>query len=118
MFHPEKPQFEFKVNNRVGNINHDQWAIIVSQYFANFFVNETRNNCFRFKNKLEESEHLIYNYNKYLEYTGNDEHSSFEETYSFPESVNAAIPGVYICMPISYLIYLFLSNMFIAKIFL
>ncbi|KAH7637372.1 gamma-glutamyl hydrolase a-like protein [Dermatophagoides farinae] len=88
MWHPEKNQFEFVINEHVGNINHDRWAIIVAQYFGNFFVNEARRSCGRFKDKLDESQHLIYNYNDYVEYTGQNGKSSYEEIYKFPVDVN------------------------------
>ncbi|UXI20979.1 DNA repair protein complementing XP-A cells [Sarcoptes scabiei] len=89
-WHPEKSQFEFVVSANVGNINHDRWAILASQYFSNFFINECRKNCGHFVDKLEESQHLIYNYVEYLEYIGNDPKSSIEERYHFPESCNKA----------------------------
>ncbi|KPM03980.1 gamma-glutamyl hydrolase A-like protein [Sarcoptes scabiei] len=89
-WHPEKSQFEFVVGANVGNINHDRWAILASQYFSNFFINECRKNCGHFVDKLEESQHLIYNYVEYLEYIGNDPKSSIEERYHFPESCNKA----------------------------
>ncbi|OTF80356.1 gamma-glutamyl hydrolase A-like protein [Euroglyphus maynei] len=89
MWHPEKNQFEFVINDHVGNINHDRWSIIVAQYFGNFFVNEARRSCGRFNDKLDESKHLIYNYNECCrEYTGNDGKSSYEEIFRFPFDAN------------------------------
>lgn len=39
-FHPEKPIFAWAVNT---TIKHDPVSVMVSQYFANFFVNEGKN---------------------------------------------------------------------------
>ena len=83
-YHPEKNQFEFVVNANKGNISHDWNAIQVGQYFGNFLVNEARLNWNHFKNKLEESNHLIYNFNGYRYYTGKDKNAVFEEEYRFP----------------------------------
>ena len=83
-WHPEKNQFEFVVNEHKGNISHDWNAIQVGQYFGNFLVNEARRNTHHFKNKLDESNHLIYNYNGYRHYTGKEANASFEEEYRFP----------------------------------
>ncbi|XP_027195779.1 gamma-glutamyl hydrolase-like isoform X2 [Dermatophagoides pteronyssinus] len=88
IWHPEKIPYEFVINEHMGNFNHYLKAIMVSQYFGNFFVNEARRSCGKFDNKLDESQHLIYNYNEYRKYTGNDGKSSYEETFIFPTNVN------------------------------
>jgi len=49
-------------------IPHDDKSIRVSQYFANFFVNETRKNNHSFANLDEERSWLIYNFQP--NYTG------------------------------------------------
>ncbi|XP_014089422.2 gamma-glutamyl hydrolase [Bactrocera oleae] len=58
-FHPEKVLYEF-IPNR--NITHTSQAVIASQYFADFFVNEARKNRNNFANSTEEIDELIYNY--------------------------------------------------------
>ena len=83
-WHPEKIQFEWVVNESVGNINHDAEAIQVGQYFSNFLVNEARKNGQHFVNKTEEISRLMYNYHKYLVYTGPNRGADFEEIYQFP----------------------------------
>ena len=62
-WHPEMNVFEFSHNENIGkNINHSFDAILVSQYMANFFVNECRKNHHRFLNEDEERKSLIFNY--------------------------------------------------------
>ena len=56
-------------------------VIQVAQYFANFFVSETRKNAHKFSSKEEEEENLIYNYSPV--YTGRLDDSSFEQAYFF-----------------------------------
>lgn len=85
-WHPEKNQFEFVINKNTGNITHDRYAILVGQYFGNFLINEARKNDHRFKNKLNELDSLIYNYNHLKRYTGKSPTASFEEEYYFPNS--------------------------------
>ncbi|GFU39023.1 gamma-glutamyl hydrolase [Nephila pilipes] len=62
-FHPEKVLFEWILSKTHKHIPHNQDAIRVSQYFANFFVNEARKSFHHFPNKQEEDTALIYNYN-------------------------------------------------------
>ena len=83
-WHPEKAQFEWVQTNHSGNINHDWNAIQTGQYFGNFLVNEARKNEQQFGNKTEEDETLIYNYSKYLKYTGFKGKGSMEEIYVLP----------------------------------
>ncbi|PSN36138.1 hypothetical protein C0J52_24835 [Blattella germanica] len=59
IFHPEKNAFEWK---RKKNHPHFAEAIITSQFFAEFFVNEARKNDHTFSSQLEEVASLIYNY--------------------------------------------------------
>ncbi|XP_055374514.1 gamma-glutamyl hydrolase A-like [Condylostylus longicornis] len=80
-FHPEKNIYEF-VRNR--NINHDPDVILASQYFANFFINESRKNFNSFSSELEEQNYLIYNYRP--EYTAKN-NSAFEQIYFFDEEI-------------------------------
>lgn len=85
-WHPEKALFEFVVNQHIGNIAHDENAVLVSQYMANFLINEARRNRNHFQNKKEELDSLIYNYQQNLQYTGKNENSSFEEIYVFSKA--------------------------------
>ncbi|XP_055327833.1 gamma-glutamyl hydrolase-like isoform X2 [Paramacrobiotus metropolitanus] len=59
-FHPEKAHFEF---HHPSAYSHSQHAILASQYFANFFVSQTRMNKQRFQNQEEEDKYSIYNWN-------------------------------------------------------
>nr|CAH7762391.1 unnamed protein product [Callosobruchus chinensis] len=79
-FHPEKNIFEFKMG--IG-IPHSIEAVKISQYFANFFVEECRKNGNRFPDHNIESRALIYNYNSV--YTGVNG-SVYEQTYIFEKS--------------------------------
>jgi gamma-glutamyl hydrolase len=81
-FHPEKNLFEW-VRNK--NISHTPNAIIASQYFANFFVNETRKSLHHFKNSKDEDNYVIYNFD--ATFTGK-KGSSFEQSYMFPEGID------------------------------
>ncbi|XP_046820404.1 chitobiosyldiphosphodolichol beta-mannosyltransferase-like [Vespa crabro] len=76
-FHPEKNIYEW-ISGK--NIPHTSDAIKVSQYFANFFVNEARKNNHAFTNSTEEAMSLIYNYQTY--YMG-IKGSSFQQIYLF-----------------------------------
>ena len=65
-WHPEMNIFEFTHNEGLGtNINHSKKAVLISQYFANFFVDEARKNTNRFESGTEEMKYLIYNYNPF-----------------------------------------------------
>ncbi|KAK2579204.1 hypothetical protein KPH14_008176 [Odynerus spinipes] len=77
-FHPEKNIYEWVKNK---NIPHTADAVRVSQYFANFFINEARKNKNRFLNRDEELRSLIYNYPPV--YTG-AQGSAYEQCYLFP----------------------------------
>lgn len=76
-FHPEKNLYEWM---RTKHIPHGKYASQISQYFANFFVNEARKNCNQFSDKNEEAQALIYNY--VPTYTAL-QNSSFEQCYYF-----------------------------------
>jgi len=56
-FHPEKNHLEWRLYR---NTNHTYNAVQLSQYFANFFVNETRKNNRTFPDLQK---YIIYNYN-------------------------------------------------------
>ncbi|XP_031637535.1 gamma-glutamyl hydrolase-like [Contarinia nasturtii] len=58
-FHPEKNLYEWIQNK---NISHTIGAITSSQYFASFFVNESRKNGNHFSGINEENRALIYNF--------------------------------------------------------
>lgn len=76
-FHPEKNQFEFILGK---DIPHSMKAVQMSQYFANFFVEEARKNDNSFGDWLQEQKALIYNYNPV--FTGL-QNSSYEQVYVF-----------------------------------
>lgn len=79
IFHPEKTMFEFVLKRNHRMIPHDADSILVSQYFANYFVNECRKNNHSFSNANKEREALIYNYD--AKYTIEEE--NFEQMYFF-----------------------------------
>lgn len=79
-FHPEKNQYEFILDK---NIPHSLNAVKVAQYFANFFVEETRKNDNTFADWQREQDALIYNYNPAFIGMQN---SSYEQIYVFKES--------------------------------
>lgn len=76
-FHPEKTNFEFK---KCANIPHNQESIYISQYFANFFVQECRRNNQRYPDWKTEQKALIYNYMPH--FTG-IQNSSYMQLYMF-----------------------------------
>ncbi|KAF8771920.1 Gamma-glutamyl hydrolase like protein [Argiope bruennichi] len=82
-FHPEKVLFEWIIFKSRKHIPHDSDSIRVSQYFANFFVDEARKNDHHFSNKKEEDGALIYNYDPV--YTGKYENNPNEQTYYFTQ---------------------------------
>jgi len=59
-FHPEKNIYEW--SNKYTSIPHSPEAIKVGQYFAEFFVEQARQNSHTFATLQEETESLIYNY--------------------------------------------------------
>ena len=74
-YHPEKINFEWVVEKEP--IPHSFDAVVASQYFANFFVNEARKSSQTLTN---ENDYLIYNYN--TNFTGKSG-GYFTETYFF-----------------------------------
>lgn len=78
-FHPEKNPFEWNPSKK--GIVHSESAVKVAQYFANFFVAESRKNGHKFASRDEEEENLIYNFSPV--YTGKLDDSSFEQAYFF-----------------------------------
>ncbi|XP_070505868.1 gamma-glutamyl hydrolase-like [Chironomus tepperi] len=81
-FHPEKNLYEW-VRNK--NISHTQNAVLASQYFAQFFVNEARKSSHKFKDSKTEDQHVIYNFP--LTFTGLVG-SSYEQCYLFKDDVD------------------------------
>ena len=75
-WHPEKNSFEWCEER---NIAHSRDAVKVTQYFADFFVNEARKSEHRFKSRQLENKYLIYRYDPI--YTGAAGH--FEQCYIF-----------------------------------
>ncbi|XP_054716706.1 gamma-glutamyl hydrolase-like [Uloborus diversus] len=80
-FHPEKVMFEWVISDKEHNIPHSSESIRVSQYFANFFVNEARKNLNKFPYKEDEDDLLIYNYNPF--FTGKYNNNSVQQKYYF-----------------------------------
>mmetsp|Transcript_1047 Transcript_1047/g.1398 ORF Transcript_1047/g.1398 Transcript_1047/m.1398 type:complete len:329 (-) Transcript_1047:24-1010(-) len=79
-FHPEKPQYEFDLDNGNNNIVHNLDAIISNQYFAEFFVNEAR---LRNDNTMSSdyyNTHIIYNYSPIIIDNGE---STYQQVYVF-----------------------------------
>lgn len=76
-FHPERNAFEFK---RDVGVSHSAAGIRAMHYFANFFVEECKNNTNSFEDEHMELENLIYNFNPI--FTGRT-HSAYEQTYAF-----------------------------------
>ncbi|XP_072043766.1 gamma-glutamyl hydrolase-like isoform X1 [Amphiura filiformis] len=61
MWHAEKNQFEWNPHKEF-RLDHSLEAIQAVQYFANFFVNESRKNSHKFSSEEEERKHLMYNF--------------------------------------------------------
>ncbi|TMW66449.1 hypothetical protein Poli38472_004214 [Pythium oligandrum] len=64
-FHPEKNSFEYgEYENGMPYevIDHSYEAVLMGQYFANFFINEARKNDLKFADPKIERKALIYNY--------------------------------------------------------
>jgi gamma-glutamyl hydrolase len=64
-FHPEKNNFEYGEyddGRPYEVVDHSYEAILTSQYFANFFIQEARRNDNRFNDAKVERKALIYNY--------------------------------------------------------
>lgn len=76
-FHPEKVIYEW-IRHR--NISHTANAIKAGQYFAKFFVDQTRHSLNQFGGVDEENRALIYNYP--VTFTALVK-SSFEQSYLF-----------------------------------
>ena len=84
-FHPEKNLYEW-VRNK--NISHTSSAVIASQYFAEFFVNEARKSSHHFIDSKDEDQYMIYNYQ--AQFSG-AKGAAFEQTYLFPDEVDYMI---------------------------
>lgn len=80
-FHPEAVLFEFKDFKGHRHIPHDLKSIEVSQFFANFFVQQTRKNRNCFSTKEELNEYSIHNYN--VEFTATNKLDKYMEKYFF-----------------------------------
>ncbi|XP_063696010.1 gamma-glutamyl hydrolase A-like [Culicoides brevitarsis] len=75
-FHPEKNMYEWSIDKV---IPHDEDATRANQYFARFFVEETRKNRHRFDTLNNELAHLIFNFPK----TFTSHKSIYSECYLF-----------------------------------
>lgn len=82
-FHPEKNLYEWIINR---NITHTSTAIRAAQYFANFFVDETRRSQNRFPGGVEE-ENSVLIYNFHTNFTALVK-SAYEQCYLFDEHVS------------------------------
>lgn len=80
-FHPEKPPYEPVINPRYTNTPQTLEAILVSQYFSNFFISETRKSHHIYPETEYYRSQLIYNYCP--QYTGINASASNVETYYF-----------------------------------
>lgn len=76
-WHAEKPQFEW---NPSEVINHSYDSVVAMQYFANFAIQQARQNMHSFSSKAAEENSLIYKFP--LVYTEPFD-SSFETCYFF-----------------------------------
>ncbi|XP_039445076.1 gamma-glutamyl hydrolase-like isoform X3 [Culex pipiens pallens] len=90
-FHPEKNLYEWV---RGKNISHSPNAIRAAQYFADFFVNEARQNGQHFASEVDIDKHVIYNFP--ATFTGL-KRSAFEQCYLFEANVDYLdeLPPVY-----------------------
>ncbi|XP_052893484.1 gamma-glutamyl hydrolase-like isoform X1 [Anopheles moucheti] len=91
-FHPEKNIYEWVQNK---NISHTANAIRAAQFFADFFIEESRKNDHQFTTEAMLEKHVIYNYQP--TFTGL-KRSSFEQCYMFrgnyidlPETASPAV---------------------------
>lgn len=80
-FHPEKNLYEWVQNK---NISHTSNAILASQYFAQFFINEAKKSDHHFENAKNEDNYVIYNFP--ATFTG-AKGSSLEQSYMFNDLV-------------------------------
>ena len=79
-WHPEKNNFEFRPDL---HINHSKFGDRVSQYMANFFVDEARKSKGRFPSRDMEEKYLIYQYNPKHTGVGSSTLNAFEQIYLF-----------------------------------
>lgn len=80
-FHPEKNSFEYGEypdGTPYEVVNHSYEAIVMGQYFTNFFINEARKNDLKFADAAFEQKALIYNY-----HTSTFTAPGFVESYLF-----------------------------------
>lgn len=94
-FHPEKNVYEW-IRNR--NISHTENAIKMTQYFARFFVHESRKNANKFSGVDEENRMLIYNFP--VTFTALVK-SAFEQSYLFTETVQYGNGSIITCKCVS-----------------
>jgi len=79
-FHPEKNAYEWAP--KWTSIPHSREAVNVAQYFAEFFIDITRQSTHTFESRAEEEKYLIYNYKPF--YTGSeDKNWGFQQAYVF-----------------------------------
>lgn len=83
-YHPEKNLYEWYESS---TILHTANAVQASQYFAQFFIEESRKSLHKFKTAGETNRFLIYNFPAY--FTGRNE-SAFLQTYVFDDTTGDA----------------------------
>ena len=79
-WHPEKNNFEFNTNE---DISHTSNAVAVSQYMADFFVNEARKSNHTFPSSKDEEDNMIYKYNPIHTGAKDGRYKNFEQIYLF-----------------------------------
>lgn len=79
-FHPEKNVYEW--TPKYPTIPHSREAVHVAQYFAQYFVDQTRASNHAFPNRSQEEKNLIYNFPVF--FSGREEvNSSLSQIYMF-----------------------------------
>ena len=81
-FHPEAVLFEFKDFRGHHNIPHNLNATRLSQYFANYFVEQTRENSNCFESQDELNAYSIHNYQP--QFTAASKDDRYIQKYFFP----------------------------------
>ena len=81
-FHPEKNPYEW--TRKYDNIPHSKNAVEAASFFANYFVEQTRQNHHKFESREVEEEYLIYNFSP--DFTGRqDIDFAMQQAYVFED---------------------------------
>lgn len=78
LWHPEKSQFEF---NPTLSVDHTVYSIFTSQFIANFFVSEARENENKFDGRWDENKYTISKYRPY--FVGNITNSDYDQVFAY-----------------------------------